>query len=59
LLQRRGPVWESESFDRALRREESIDAKIDYLIRNPVGAGLVRNPLDYRWLWRETGEPTV
>jgi putative transposase len=59
LLQRRGPVWESESFDRALRREENIDAKIDYLIGNPVGAGLVCNPLDYRWLWRETGEPTM
>lgn len=59
LLQRRGRVWQSESFDRALRREESIDAKIDYVIGNPVGAGLVRNPLDYRWLWRYTGEPTM
>lgn len=59
LLQRRGCVWESESFDRALRREESIDAKIDYVIGNPVGAGLVRSPLDYPWLRRETGEPMV
>jgi putative transposase len=55
-LGRKGKVWEEESFDRALRREESIDDKIEYILGNPVGAGLVSNPLEYRWLWRETGE---
>jgi hypothetical protein len=55
-LGRKGKVWEEESFDRALRREESIDDKVEYILGNPVGAGLVRNPLEYRWLWRETGE---
>jgi REP element-mobilizing transposase RayT len=54
-LGRRGKVWEEESFDRALRREESIGDKVDYIIGNPVGAGLVKNPLEYRWLWREIG----
>jgi putative transposase len=53
-LGRNGKVWEEESFDRALRREESIGDKVDYILGNPVGAGLVRNPLEYRWLWRET-----
>lgn len=55
-LGRKGKVWESESFDRALRHEESIVDKVDYILGNPVGAGLVNNPLEYRWLWRETGE---
>jgi REP element-mobilizing transposase RayT len=55
-LSRKGKVWEEESFDRALRREERIDVKIEYMLGNPVAAGLVRNPLEYRWLWRETGE---
>jgi len=55
-LGRRGKVWEEESFDRALRREESIEDKVEYILGNPVGAGLVGNPLEYRWLWRETGE---
>ena len=55
-LGRKGKVWEEESFDRALRREESIEAKICYILANPVGAGLVENPLKYRWLWRDTGE---
>lgn len=55
-LGRRGKVWEEESFDRALRREESIGDKIEYILGNPVGAGLAANPLEYRWLWRDTGE---
>jgi REP element-mobilizing transposase RayT len=54
-LGRKGKIWEEESFDRALRREESILAKLEYIIGNPVRAGLVSNPLEYRWLWRETG----
>src|SRR5437016_11050669 len=45
----KGKVWEEESFDRILRREENIGDKLDYILWNPVGAGLVRNPLEYRW----------
>jgi len=55
LLGRSGKVWQDESFDRALRHEEGVDDKVDYILGNPVGAGLVHNPLDYRWIWRETG----
>jgi REP element-mobilizing transposase RayT len=53
-LGRRGSVWQEESFDRALRHEEDVDAKIFYMLENPVRAGLVANPLDYPWLWRNT-----
>jgi len=55
-LGRKGKVWEQESFDRALRQEESVGDKVDYILGNPVGEGLVKNPLEYRWLWRDTGE---
>jgi putative transposase len=48
-----GTVWQQESFDRALRREEQVDQKILYMMENPVRAGLVRNPRDYPWLWRK------
>jgi putative transposase len=54
-LGRKGRVWEEESFDRALRREESIVDKVEYILGNPVGAGLVSSPLEYRWTWRKTG----
>ena len=52
LLMRCGAVWQEESFDRALRREEALDAKVLYMFENPVRAGLVRNPEEYQWFWR-------
>jgi putative transposase len=51
LLSRSGQVWQRESFDRVLRREESIRVKVDYMIQNPVRAGLVKAAGEYRWLW--------
>jgi putative transposase len=55
FLARKGKVWQEESFDRALRREERVGYRLDYMLQNPVRAGLAENPLDYRWLWRNTG----
>jgi hypothetical protein len=52
-LFRSGHVWQDESFDHVLRHNESIDAKVLYLMENPVAAGLVRNPIAYKWLWRQ------
>ena len=52
LLGRHGPVWQAETFDHVLRRLESAEAKVDYIIQNPVRKGLVETPEDYRWLWR-------
>jgi REP element-mobilizing transposase RayT len=50
-LGRKGRVWQDESFDHVLRREEGIDAKLDYLRFNPVRAGLVGAPSAYKWMW--------
>jgi REP element-mobilizing transposase RayT len=51
LLHNSGPVWEEESFDHVLRSDESLREKCEYTRQNPVKAGLVRVPEDYRWLW--------
>jgi putative transposase len=51
-----GRVWQEESFDRALRREEDLVAKIQYMVNNPVRAGLVSTPAEYRWTWIESSE---
>jgi REP element-mobilizing transposase RayT len=59
LMGRRGRVWQEESFDRALRREEQFEAKLWYMLGNPVRAGLVSNPLDYPWLWRGKGTSAI
>jgi REP element-mobilizing transposase RayT len=59
LLKRRGQVWQEESFDRALRKEEQFEAKLYYMLENPVRAGLVSNPLDYPWIWRGAGTTVI
>ena len=51
LLQRKGPVWQQESFDRILRIEEKLETTIEYIRQNPVRRGLVKRPEEYRWLW--------
>jgi REP-associated tyrosine transposase len=52
-LGRTGRVWQAESFDHVLRSSENLDAKIIYLLENPVRAGLVREWTDYPWLWKK------
>jgi REP element-mobilizing transposase RayT len=51
-LGRSGKVWQTESFDRVLRSSESLDAKVAYILDNPVRAGLVSRSVDYIWTWR-------
>src|SRR3989442_4403041 len=46
-------VWQEESFDHVLRSSESLDAKIDYVLQNPVRKGLVRIASEYPWSWRK------
>ena len=52
-LARKGHVWQDESFDHILRRDESIHRKVEYICQNPVRKGLVAREDDYPWLWRE------
>ncbi|MCP4592754.1 MAG: hypothetical protein GY842_18620 [bacterium] len=52
-LHRKGSVWQDESFDHILRRNESLEQKVAYICHNPVRKGLARNEDEYRWLWRE------
>jgi len=53
VLRRGGRLWQPESFDHVLRSSENLDAKIAYLLENPVRAGLVDEWTDYPWLWRK------
>lgn len=52
-LKRKGRVWQPESFDHVLRCSENLDAKIDYLIDNPLRCGLVSDWHDYPRLWQK------
>lgn len=43
LLGRSGPFWQEESFDRLLRNDADLIAKVEYTLLNPVQAGLVKH----------------
>jgi len=49
---RHGAVWQEESFDHVLRSSEDLDAKIDYILQNPVRSGLVADWREYQWAWQ-------
>jgi len=52
-LRRRGSLWQDESFDRVVRADENIRRACEYVVQNPVRAGIVDRVEEYRWIWRE------
>jgi putative transposase len=52
-LNRRGVLWQSESFDRIIRSDDNLRAKCEYVVDNPVRAQLVTTVDAYLWTWRE------
>ena len=50
---RQGPVWQHGYHDRAIRKEEDLQAVARYIVANPLRAGLVERVGDYP-LWDAT-----
>jgi putative transposase len=44
-----GELWQPRFFDRALRTVKEYNEKVEYTHLNPVRAGLVSRPEDWRW----------
>jgi len=51
LLGRSGKVWQEEYLDHVIRNSDSLLEKIEYVVENPVRAGLVQNAAEYPWMW--------
>ncbi len=49
----RGHIWQPERDDHLIRDEKEFYYYNQYLIENPVKAGLVEKSEDYKWLWYE------
>ncbi|KAB0499198.1 REP-associated tyrosine transposase [Pseudomonas lini] len=49
-IRRQGPVWQHGYHDRAIRKEEDLQAVARYIVANPLRAGLVGKIGDYP-LW--------
>jgi REP element-mobilizing transposase RayT len=44
-------IYQDENYDHIIRNERDYNEKLNYLVMNPVEAGLVERPEDYRWLY--------
>jgi REP element-mobilizing transposase RayT len=49
LLERAGPFWAPDYFDRYVRDVEHLHAAADYIHYNPVKAGLCKTMADWPW----------
>ena len=56
-LIRTGAVWQEESFDHVLRSSEGLDAKVEYVLQNPLRKGLVKDWREYKWAWQRQDQP--
>jgi REP element-mobilizing transposase RayT len=43
------PVWHPEYWDRFIRNDRHFEQTVEYIHQNPVKAGLVGRPEDWRW----------
>ena len=50
-LQRQGQLWQEESFDHIVRSAEGVDAKIGYILDNPVRRRIAQHRREYPWGW--------
>src|SRR5437762_3237323 len=59
----RGALWQARYFDFICRRTRDVSNKLEYIHENPVKAGLVSRPEDWRWssagFYAKIGIPAV
>lgn len=49
ILNRQGSFWHEENYDHIVRNQEELNNIINYIMRNPVKAGLVNNADEWKW----------
>ncbi len=52
-------VWQHNFFEHRLRNEENIEQKADYILQNPVRAGLIERAQDWPYFWMPESQPTA
>ncbi|MFN3409907.1 MAG: primosomal protein N', partial [Limisphaerales bacterium] len=57
-MNRTGPVWMDESFDRLIRSESDLHKTWDYIWNNPRKIGLVGPMEEYPYIWTPTAADT-
>lgn len=55
ILGRSGKFWQVESYDRWVRDPEEWERVVQYVLNNPVKAGLVGHWQEWPWVWLRDG----
>ena len=51
ILSREGAFWQDESYDRVIRDNDEYSRTVNYVLENPVKAGLVSRWEDWNWAY--------
>lgn len=51
ILGRQGAFWQAESYDHVVRDERELERIVEYVINNPVKAGLASDGLSWPWTY--------
>jgi len=51
ILKRKGQFWQQENYDHYIRDQKEFYRIINYILNNPVRAGLVENYQDWKYYW--------
>jgi REP-associated tyrosine transposase len=55
-LNRQGQFWQRESYDHVIRNHSEWKRIVNYVVNNPVKAGLVTDWQDWKWSYRRQPE---
>ncbi|MCH8317306.1 MAG: transposase [Bacteroidetes bacterium] len=59
LIDREGSFWQAESYDHVVRNQAELIRIINYTVKNPVKAGLVKNWKDWKFSYCSTDWQSV
>ena len=51
ILSRSGAFWQHESYDHVVRSEDELGRVLQYIVDNPLKAGLVQHAADWPWTY--------
>ncbi len=52
ILERQGSFWQDENYDHVVRDEQELNRIVEYVLNNPVLAGLVSSQEEWQWTYR-------
>ena len=59
ILGRRGAFWQAENYDHVVRDERELERIVEYVIYNPVKAGLTADGVSWAWTYVAGGDAAI